>query len=261
MKRSIPILCLVAAFSQAAAATTYKEAPELERFFQERGVTGTFVLLDVEADTMFVWNKPRAEERFVPASTFKIANTIIGLDVGAVESVDVVLPYGGKPQRFKQWERHMSLRDAIKISNVAIYQELARRIGIERMRAGVRKLGYGNKDIGDAVDRFWLEGPLKISAIEQAQFLGRVVNGDISVNSSSLRAAREITPGEETREYSLHGKTGWSDAERSIGWWVGWIEREKKTCTFALNFDILNEKGADQRVPLGRDCLKALGKL
>ena len=32
----------------------------------------------------------------------------------------------------------MSLRDAIKASNVPVYQELARRIGLERMRANVR---------------------------------------------------------------------------------------------------------------------------
>ncbi len=51
----------------------------------------------------------------------------------------------------KEWEHDMGLRDAIKISNVPIYQELARRIGLERMKAGVEKLDYGNKDIGEVV--------------------------------------------------------------------------------------------------------------
>ena len=83
---------------------------------------------------MFVSDEARAKKRFTPASTFKIANSLIGLDVSAVKSVDEVLPYGGKPQRIKEWERDMGLREAIKMSNVAIYQELARRIGIERMR-------------------------------------------------------------------------------------------------------------------------------
>lgn len=261
MKRFLLILIL-ATFSEAASGVSFKEAPELEKFFKDKGVVGTFVLFDVASDTMFVWNGERAKQRFIPASTFKIANTIIGLEFGAVESVDEVLPYGGKPQQFSQWERDMSLRDAIKASNVAIYQELARRIGIDRMREGVKKLGYGNREIGNVVDRFWLDGPLTISAIEQTEFLGRLVNGDLSVNSSALRGTIEITPQEETRDYRVRGKTGWVfDAKPQIGWWVGWVEREKKIYPFALNIDMMNDKDAAKRISIGRECLKALGKL
>jgi beta-lactamase class D len=87
----------------------------------------------------------------------------------------------------------MGLREAIKISNVAIYQELARRIGIERMRDGVKRLGYGNMEIGSVVDRFWLEGPLAISAVEQTQFLHRLVEGSLPIDPKALRAVKEIT--------------------------------------------------------------------
>lgn len=262
VKRLLPILLGVSLFSTTALALSFKEVPELERIFNNRGVVGTFVLFDPAADTMFVWNGERAKKRFVPASTFKIANSIIGLEVGAVKDVDEVLPYGGKPQPFKQWERNMSLRDAMKASNVPIYQELARRIGLERMREGVKRLGYGNMEIGNVVDRFWLEGPLAISAIEQTQFLSRLANGDLSFNSSSLRGAKEIMPREETREYALRGKTGWLfDAKSQIGWWVGWIERDNKIYPFALNIDMMSDKDAEKRIPIGRECLKALGKL
>ena len=250
------------ALSTAVCAASFKEVPELEKFFKNRSVVGTFVLFDADSNTMFVWNEERARQRFIPASTFKIANSLIGLDAGAVESVDEVLPYGGKPQQFKQWERDTSLRDAIKASNVAIYQELARRIGLERMRQGVKKLGYGNMEIGDAVDRFWLDGPLTISAVEQTQFLNRLVNGDLPVNSSVVHAVKEITPQEETKYYRVRGKTGWVfDAKPQIGWWVGWVEREKKIYPFALNIDITNNKDAAKRIHIGRDCLKSLGKL
>jgi beta-lactamase class D len=117
-------------------------------------------------------------------------------------------------------------------------------------------------EIGNAVDRFWLDGPLTISAIEQTQFLGRLANGDLSVNSSALRATKEITPREETRDYILRGKTGWLfDAKPQIGWWVGWLEHDNKVYSFALNIDMINERDAAKRIPIGRDCLKALGKL
>lgn len=244
------------------SARSYREAPELERFFTDKGVQGTFALLDPATDTIIVSNKARAKQRFTPASTFKIANSLLGLDTGAVKSVDEVLPYGGKPQRFKTWERDMNLRDAIKASNVPIYQELARRIGLDRMRAGVKKLGYGNMEIGNVVDRFWLDGPLAISAVEQTEFLGRLVEGKLPVRAEAVRAVKEITLLEKTETYELHGKTGWVfEAKQQIGWWVGWVERDGKFYPFALNMDMKEDDDAAKRIPIGRDCLKALDKL
>ncbi len=159
-------------------------------------------------------------------------------------------------------ENDMGLREAIKISNVAIYQELARRIGLERMREGVKKLGYGNMEIGNVVDRFWLDGPLKISAIEQTEFLNRLTAGKLPVKPGVIEAVREITLQEKTADYALHAKTGWcASTNPQIGWWVGWVERGDKIYPFALNIDMLTDEDAPKRISIGRECLKALGKL
>jgi beta-lactamase class D len=255
-------LLLLLGLSQGVCARSFQEVSELTAIFQREKLNGTFVLLDLANQTAFLSNKARAEKRFIPASTFKIANSLLGLDTGAVKSVDEVLPYGGKPQRLKAWERDMNLRDAIKASNVPIYQELARRIGFERMRAGLKKLAYGNMEIGDVVDRFWLDGPLAISAVEQTEFLGRLVEGKLPVSAEATRAVKEITLLEKTETYELHGKTGWHfDTRQQIGWWVGWVEREGKFYPFALNMDMAGDDDAAKRIPIGRDCLKALGKL
>ena len=259
-RRLIAIGAIVFALVHTAWARNYKEASELAEIFKANGVGGTFVLFDRETDTMLVWNEARAKERFAPASTFKIANSLIGLDVGAVKDVEEVLPYGGKPQWIKAWEQDMNLRDAIKISNVAIYQELARRIGIERMRDGVKKLGYGNMEIGQVVDRFWLDGPLAISAVEQTEFLSRLVDGKLPVSAEAMRAVKEITLLEKTDTYELHGKTGWL-FDKQLGWWVGWIEHGGKSYPFALNIDVKEAADAEKRIPIGRECLKALGRL
>lgn len=260
--RAITLLVLLAA-SSPTLARTVQEAPELEKCFSELGVVGTFVLLDSATDKIIVWDKARAEKRFTPASTFKIANSLIGLDSGAVKNVDEILPYGGKPQRIKEWERDMGLRDAIKISNVPVYQELARRIGLERMRAGVKKLGYGNMEIGNVVDRFWLDGPLAISAVEQAEFLQRLVKGSLPIKPEAVQAVKEITLLEKTDAYELHAKTGWfvGPTPPQIGWWVGWVIQQNDIYPFALNFDIQSDADAAKRIPLGKNCLKALGKL
>lgn len=263
MPRFLAVLIFLLASLQPLSARIDKEIPELAKIFSDSGVTGMFVLFDVEMDTMFVSDKTRATKRFTPASTFKITNSLIGLDVAAVKDVEEVLPYGGKPQPRKEWERDMGLREAIKISNVPVYQELARRIGIERMREGVKKLGYGNMEIGKVVDRFWLDGPLAISAVEQTEFLHRLVKGSLPIHPEAVRAVKEITLLEKTDTYELHGKTGWwvGPTPPQIGWWVGWVERENKVYPFALNIDMPKDADAAKRIPIGRECLKALGKL
>jgi len=266
-RRGLPQLLAVSIFLltslQALSARTVQEVPQLAKCLNDQGLVGTFVLLDAATDTMFVSDAARANKRFTPASTFKIANSLIGLDVGAVKNVDEVLPYGGKQQYLKEWERDMALREAIKVSNVPIYRELARRIGLERMREGVKKLGYGNMQTGSVVDRFWLDGPLAISAVEQTEFLYRLVKGSLPINPDAVRAVKEMTLLEKTDTYELHGKTGWliNPAPPQIGWWVGWVERENKVYPFALNIDMPQDSDAAKRIPTGRDCLKALGKL
>jgi beta-lactamase class D len=262
MRRFRACFGLLLMSAQALFAADYREVPELAAIFQKEGLDGTFVLLDISKDTIFLSNKARAERRITPASTFKIANSLIGLDCGAVRDVDEALPYGGKPQRIKAWEHDMGLRDAIKISNVPVYQELAQRIGLERMRAGIKKLGYGNMEIGTVVDRFWLAGPLAISPVEQTDFLRRLAEGKLPVKEEAIRAVKEITLVEKTDSYELHAKTGWlvKDKEQ-VGWWVGWIEREGNVYPFALNFDMTKDADAEKRIPIGRECLKALGKL
>ena len=249
---------------RSASARTYEEAARLAEVFKAHGVTGAFVLFDPTTETVHMSDEVRAKKRFIPASTFKIANALIGLDTGAVASVDQVLPYGGKPQRLKQWEQDMNLRDAIKVTNVPIFKELARRIGLERMRESVKKLGYGNMEVGDVVDLFWLDGPLEISALEQTEFLHRLVTRDLPVKVAAIDTVKQITIVENTADYTLHAKTGWywpDDGGQQIGWWVGWIEKDGTAYPFALNVDVNSDADAAKRIPIGRECLQALGKL
>jgi beta-lactamase class D OXA-50 len=154
------ITCLLFLLVGQAHALEVVQSHEIEKIFIAAHATGTFALYDVNTDKLIVHNLARAEKRFIPASTFKIANSLIGLSTGAVKSVDEVLPYGGKPQYFKAWELDMNLRHAIKVSNLPVYQELARRIGIGRMREGLKAIPYGNAETGNEVDTFWLKGPL-----------------------------------------------------------------------------------------------------
>ena len=239
---------------------TREESEALNQVFDQAGVQGTFVLYDVSQKKYVIHNKTRSKERFVPASTFKIPHTLIGLSVGAVETVDEIVPFGGEPQPFKSWEKDMSLRNAIKISNVAIYQELAVRIGLKRMQEKVIQMGYGNMEVGASISDFWLKGPLKISAVEQADFLSKLATTALPFDENLQEDTRNIVLIEKNAQWDLYGKTGWENApNHGVGWWVGWVRKGHNIYSFALNIDIKNRVDARKRIRLGRACLEALG--
>ena len=259
MKTPSLLLALLLAAANAGAAE-WAQNKAIDQAFKQAGVTGTLVVYDVSADRYTVHNRKRANVRYIPASTFKGPNTLIGLTVGSVSGVDEVLPYGGKPQRFAAWEKDMNLRDAIKASNVPVYQELARRTGLTRMREQLVRLDYGNGDTGTVVDTFWLVGPLKISALEQARFQARLAQDKLPFPKPAMALTRDILLTEKAPTYSLHSKTGWSDSTKpGTGWWAGWVQKGDRTYAFALNIDMVTDADAPKRVPLGRAALAQLG--
>ena len=255
----------VAALYDAAASAhepLWKESPEAERLFAEARISGTFVLYDASNDAFIGFNRERADTRFIPASTFKIFNAFIGLEARSVKDVDEVLPYGGQPQPLKAWEKDISLREAIKVSSIPIYQELARRTSLETMRTKIIEIDYGNAKIGQVVDRFWLNGPLKISALEQARLLARLAKSDLPFSHETQAAVRDIVKLEEGPGWTLSGKTGTAEKYKpKLGWWVGWVEKDGRLYAFALNIDMPAPEDAAKRTDLGRACLTALGIL
>ena len=260
MKFKIIVIYLM--MSLTSFAQSFQENAEITQLFESHNVNGTFVLFDPEKEIYIGHNGERAKTRYIPASSYKIAHTLIGLAVGAVASVDEILPYGGKPAYLKIWEKNMSLREAIKISNVPIYQTLARRIGIPTMEKGLAGLNYGNGQVGDIVDQFWLEGPLEISAIEQADFLTKLANEELPLLKMHQRAVAEITIFETSENYILHAKSGLTSApDPDIGWWVGWVERDGKNYPFALNIDVMGDQDVAKREEIAKSALKALGLL
>jgi beta-lactamase class D len=254
--------CLSALISLPLHATEWLDSEAVSQHFKKRGVQGTFVLYDAATGKLIGHNRTRAQVRMIPASTFKIPNSLIGLANGTVKDVDEVLPYGGQAQPFKNWEQDMGLREAIRISNVPVYQELARRTGLRRMRDGVNALQYGNGEIGMQVDDFWLVGPLKISAIEQAHFLARFGMLQLPLPRKVQLKVREIIQLESGDNWALYGKTGWNTTDSpKIGWWVGWVQKGDEIYSFALNIDMPTMEDGAKRIELGKASLSALGVL
>jgi len=162
--------------SQSAPTSTPIPAsevrPELEKDFQ--GFKGAFVLYDLKGNRYIRYNPERCAERFIPASTFKIMNSLIGLETGVIPDANYVIKWDGAQYDIPAWNQDHTLKTAIQNSVVWYYQELARRVGEKKMQQYVDAAHYGNRDISGKIDTFWLEGGLRISAEEQVEVLKRL---------------------------------------------------------------------------------------
>ncbi len=243
-------------FGAGAIAKQSVTRDDLASVFEELGVVGTFVTFDEKPGYFVTVHGARAEQPYIPASTFKIPNTLIAFETGVVKSPEEVFRYDGKPRAVKAWERDMTLREAMTTSNVPVYQEIARRIGAAQYVTWLDRLEYGNRQIGGQIDEFWLKGPLEITASAQTFFLFIIARGQHRASARSQAMVRDMIRLEAKGSRLLFGKTGW---DGRIGWWVGWVEDGSRVTPFALNIDMPSVDMAPKRIALGKELLARLG--
>jgi beta-lactamase class D len=224
-----------------------------ERRFAAHGVVGSFALLGPGSHVpRMVCLGDDPLERTIPASTFKLPNLLLGLELGVV-TPETNFHWDGTPRTMKRWERDLTLAEALQVSCVPCFQEVARGIGLARMRSGLQALGYGDADPGLAVDRFWLDGPLSISVVEQVAFVRRLADGVLPFKAEHLAFVREAMHLEDGPGYRLFAKTGWGDApEPDVGWFVGWVEVAGQRWAFATRLRLPGTQ-AEALLPLRRE--------
>jgi beta-lactamase class D len=203
--------------------------PAGQELFTARGVDGTFLLLDVKDNRLTVTNPAQADRGYLPFSTFKIPNTLIGLAAGVIPDEKFALKWDGKKKARPEWERDHDLASAMKNSVVWFYQEVARRIGRKRMQAGVDSFDYGNHDLSGSIDRFWLDGKLRITPRQQLEFLRRLSAGELPVKPEHLAILQKIIVLDESGGAVWRGKTGtgWQDG-KPIAWLVGTVQKDER---------------------------------
>ena len=222
-----------------AAAPAVVERSDWGAFFDDAGVAGTFALREVGTGETSVWNSDRASERRLPASTFKILNSMIILQTGALDAVDTVVPWDGVVREIPAWNRDHSLRSGIEVSAVWLFQELARTVGESDMAEWVDRVGYGNADIGGGIDEFWLRGDLRISPLQQLDFLEQIVSGGTPFDGDVVDAVRDIVVREQGDDWTWSHKTGTALAESpTLGWLVGTTDNGGREWVFAMNLDL-----------------------
>jgi beta-lactamase class D len=236
--------------------------PDLAKLFTDAGTVGTFVGYKVDDYLLISSDSDRSGEAKLPASTYKIPNSLIALETGVVGDPDKdVFKWDGVTRSIEAWNKDHTLRSAIAASAVPVYQEIARRIGPERMQKYVDLLDYGNHNIGGGIDQFWLTGDMRIDPVQQIDFVDRLRRGVLPVSKRSQDLVRDILPVTKVGDAVIRAKSGLLGAEigkPSLGWLVGWVEKGSANTVFALNLDVRAPRHIADRMSLSQTCLAAI---
>lgn len=227
---------LLTSFSNAAASP-------FEDAFAAWNAKGTLRIERLSDGEAWVHNPDRAGKRYFPASTFKILHSLITLQTGAVADENEIIPWDGVTRDIASWNEDQSLRDAVRNSSVPTFVEIARRIGVKKLSEQIQRVGYGNRQVGDTTDRFWLRGPLQISADEQIEFLQQLHSRQLPFDPAIQETVIDIITVRDGGDWVLRAKTGWEVASNpGIGWFVGWLETPYDNHFFALNIDMVEHQ-------------------
>lgn len=266
MMRSVVSFLLAVVLLSACSSNNVKQDKSLKKFFDENKVEGCFAIMDNASGKFTVHNLGRyRDSSYLPASTFKIVNSLIGLQTGKIVNDSMVIKWDGVTRRVAEWNKDLTMYEAFRVSSVYYYQEVARRIGKDTMQFWLDSLGYGTKKIKGAVDSFWLNNTLKVTPDEQLGLVKRLYFDQLPFFKSYQEVVKRAMLFEENTNYRLGYKTGWGFKENgnAIGWVVGWVEENKHPYFFVLNIES-PDKDFDMstvRMKMLKDILKHLGFL
>jgi len=234
VRRMLFSFCIVLIMSASASAQ------EIDKLLFQ-GYDTALVIYNRSSGTAINVNPAISYRRLPPCSTFKIYNTLIGLELGLLKRADESwYKWDGVHRDIDGWNHDLTLREAFRVSAVPAFQILARHIGPERMKEYIDRINYGTKDISSGVDTFWLPIPGKssivISADEQVALLNKLLDGVLPFSEKNISILRDIMQVTETEKGTLYGKTGsGTDSNGQVGWFVGFLESKGTTYIFACN--------------------------
>jgi beta-lactamase class D len=238
------VVGLFAVLVSSCAVNNVKEDPSLEKYFSENNVSGCFAMFDNGTGQFTVYNTSRyRDSAYLPASTFKIVNSLVGVETGRVKDSTSVIPWDGIKRSIPEWNQDLNMQQAFRYSCVPWYQELARRIGKDTMQHWLDTLGYaslhGKPAIKNNLDTFWLDNSVKVTGDEQLGLVKKLYFNQLPFQPRSQRIVVNMMKQEENSNYKLSYKTGWGFAENGhpIGWLVGFIEENNHPYFFVLELE------------------------
>lgn len=263
-------LVSLVALSACTATNNVKQDDSLATYFTDNKAEGCFAIMNNATGQFTIYNLPRyRDSSYAPASTFKIVNSLIGLQTGVIKNDSMVIPWDGVTRSVPEWNKDLSMYEAFRVSAVPYYQEVARRIGKDTMQFWLDSLKYGLKSAKDtfrirtAVDSFWLDHSVKVTPDEQLGIVKRLYFNQLPFYKSYQETVKRAMIQESNTKYRLGYKTGTivTPTGKGLGWLVGWIEENNHPYFFVLNFESadLNADLSTIRQKMLTDILDHLG--
>ena len=257
-------------FLFSCSSNNVDEDKSLEKYFTENKVIGCFGLYNNATNQFTFYNKKRfTDSSFLPASTFKIVNSLIGLQTGVISSDSMVIKWDGVQRRIADWNKDLTMYEAFRVSAVPYYQEVARRIGKDRMEYWMDTVNYGAgaKDtafqIKTTIDTFWLDNTLKLTPDEELGLVKMLYFDQLPFFKTYQEKVKKAMLFENETTYRLAYKTGWGKKENGdhLAWIVGWVEENNHPYFFVLNFESpdINADIPTIRMKILKGILKQLG--
>lgn len=251
MKTLLPFFLLFTLFAcsqQQNSILNKYSSSDLESFFKIEKVNGCFTIYDLKNDTKLNYNTERLDSAFLPASTFKIINSLIALETEVIKDEKEIIKWDSIDRGYNKWNRDQNLESGLKYSAVWFYQKLARKIGEEKMKYWVEASNYGNKNINGGIDVFWLKGDIRISSNQQIDFLKKLYLNQLPFSQKNQEIVKKILIVGKNSDYTIRAKTGWaSRIDKQIGWYVGYLEKGENVYFFTINIDIQNSEDLPKR--------------
>lgn len=242
------------------ALTSCTKAPQIEevnlsQYFM--GLNGTAVFYNPSTEQYKVYNQALSKQRSSPCSTFKIMSSYISLAETLVSLENSEKIWNGTTYWLPDWNKNMTLPEAIQVSCVWYYRRLIDDIGPSKIQTYLSKYAYGNEDISDwdgklndnekkrDLNGFWIESSLKISPFEQVQFLSKV----FAEPNQAAVDLKKIMPVIDF-PIKIYGKTGMGlkDDKIADAWFVGFYEVNNVPIYFAVRLaDGASDKVKDYR--------------
>ena len=244
MVKLIFSLCIISCAFFCCTPNNVAEDGSLKKYFDSANVTGSFALFDNSQGNFTVYNLKRyRDSSYLPASTFDIVISLIGIQTGKINNENMVIKWDNI-KRNEAWDKDLTMTEAFKNSAIPYFQELARRLGRDTIKKWIDSLSYGNKNISGAIDSFWLNNHLKITSDEELGLAKKLYFDQLPFFKHTQEIVRAAMLIENNANYKLSYKTGWGLKEdgHSIGWIVGWVEENRHPYFFVLNMESIDSK-------------------
>ncbi len=236
--------------------------------FKDCKINGSITIYDYKAQKWISSDIDDSNIPTLPASTFKIINTLIALESGVIQNENEIINWPGATDTLKYGYRpkiyhDISLKEAFRVSAGWAYVELAKKIGKEKYKAYLTACDYGNVDLSIDDPDFWNFGNFAISPANQIKILIGVFEETLPFKKESFGILKEMMIVEKTASFTMRAKTGWTrDGGKDTGWWIGYVEKKDNVFFFATRLikdrEVSNKNFGKCRKQITRAILKQM---